>query len=746
MSLLLLLVAPALAYSGGITARTTTGCTCHGASADATTTATFLPASTILLPGDTINVDLLVSTTNGTRTAGGLDVSATGGTLSAGTNTRASAGEITHSARTAMTSGTVTFNFNWTAPTTEGTYTLRGAGNAVNANGANSGDGWNFASDVILTVDDGCNDADGDGYEDCADDCNDGDATIHPLADEHCDGVDEDCDGTVDESPVDGTTWYGDTDADGYFGDTAVQVACSSPGAAWGTVDLDCDDTRAAINPDGTETCNGWDDDCDGTIDEAEAADAVDWYRDNDLDGYGDTDLTMAACDPPTGYVEDGTDCDDTNAGVNPAADEVCDAGATDEDCDGLVDDGDPGVTETLTWYLDADLDGYGTSTWVQACLSPVGYAADGGDCDDASTEYHPGATEVCGDGRDLNCDGLIGTIDADGDGYAACEECNDDDSAISPAAVEACNAYDDDCDGETDEGEAVGSSTWYADIDGDGYGDAATVQLACAAPEGFVNNAEDCLDSDPDVHPGAVEIWYDDLDQNCDGNDDDQDGDTFAADVDCDDVNADIFPGASDAWYDGIDSNCAADSDFDADADGVDSASYGGTDCDDARADTYPGAPDDPYDGVVTDCNPDDEYDVDGDGYDHPTDCDDANSAIHPDATEVWYDGVDQDCDGNDTDQDGDGTPTAKDCDDTDPTVAADCGEDTGETGDSGDSGETGETGVDTADTDADPDTAGGDDKSEGCGCASDAAPAWGWGVALLAAAALGRRSRVRS
>lgn len=148
---LLSISSPALAHSTGITGRSTSGCGgggCHGTTPSAATTATFVPEATTVEPGATILVDFLV--TNAAQSAAGLDVSATGGTLAAGSNTRLSGSEITHSSRTAMTAGTTTFEMSWTAPTTPGTYTLRGAGNAVNSNGANTGDAWNTTTTDII--------------------------------------------------------------------------------------------------------------------------------------------------------------------------------------------------------------------------------------------------------------------------------------------------------------------------------------------------------------------------------------------------------------------------------------------------------------------------------------------------------------------------------------------------------------------------------------------------------------------
>jgi hypothetical protein len=105
-----------------------------------------------------------------------------------------------------------------------------------------------------------------------------------------------------------------------------------------------------------------------------------------------------------------------------------------------------------------------------------------------------------------------------------------------------------------------------------------------------------DCDDLDPDVNPEAGEIWYDGVDQNCDGASDyDADGDGYDSDAyggrDCDDASADAHPGATEVWYDGVDGDCDGRSDFDKDKDGYDSDAYGGTDCDDTNASYHPGA-----------------------------------------------------------------------------------------------------------------------------------------------------------
>jgi hypothetical protein len=517
---------------------------------------------------------------------------------------------------------------------------------------------WPGAPELCDGVDNDCDggvdeglstDADGDGHYQpgsCAgpaDDCDDGAPTRHPGAPELCDQADNDCDGTVDEG------LSVDADGDGFY----APGSCAGPAT-------DCDDSSAnaaSVYPGAPELCDRVDNNCDGAIPPVEA--------DSDGDGFspceGDCDDTVASAYPggqeiPYNGVDDdcmggdlsdvdgdgfdggpgGSDCHDQRADVHPGASEGPGCDGIDGDCDGLVDDGLP--------CTDDDCDGF---------------SEDQGDCNDGVPQVHPGMPESC-DGIDNNCDGLVDDrtpcVDDDGDGFSEDQgDCNDGDPAAYPAAVEVCDGVDNDCDGAVDE------DTPCHDGDGDG----------------FSQDAGDCDDADPAVNPAAVET-PDGLDQDCDGGVDEG---TEAGDDD------------GDGYCEGID----------LDGDGVDDCGDGALpgDCDDSSAATNPAATEVAGDGVDNDCDGVAEpgvRDGDGDGWADDLDCDPLDPTVHPGATEL-PDAVDQDCDGridegtlagdddNDGycegfDLDGDGLPDCGDgslpgdCDDTDPAVAPDASE----------------------------------------------------------------------
>jgi len=141
-------------------------------------------------------------------------------------------------------------------------------------------------------------------------------------------------------------------------------------------------------------------------------------------------------------------------------------------------------------------------------------------DCDDTDASIYPGAEDIPNNDIDEDCDGEDVTTfsDDDGDGVTSETDCDDTNPDIYPGAPEICNGIDDNCDGNIDEGLPI--LTYYADVDQDGFGDLATFVESCDLPNGFVVNAEDCDDTDPNINPDAMEILDNGIDEDCDGED----------------------------------------------------------------------------------------------------------------------------------------------------------------------------------------------------------------------------------
>ena len=385
--------------------------------------------------------------------------------------------------------------------------------------------------------------------------------------------------------------------------------------------------------------------------------------EDKDLDGY---------------FVGDGcrvgtiVDCDDTNAAIYPQAVEVCD-NQIDENCDGA----DKACDDPCV-----DLDKDGADGKTAECPA-------GTDCDDADNDVYPGATELCGNKVDEDCDGAdlacpAECLDADKDNHMAktddCPQgtdCDDADNDIHPDAVEICgNKVDEDCDGKDED-----CPPECNDGDGDGYG-----------------SGDDCIDWDCNdgndkVHPGAEEICDNGIDDDCVDGDadcpdtcDDGDEDGFGIGgacvvQDCNDEDKTVFPGAEeicgndkDEDCDGADQPCVQCVDEDGDGYGEGDACTG-PDCDDSNPEVNPASSEVCGNGLDDDCLDGDQEctepceDKDNDGYGvgggcTGPDCNDGDPEINPAAAEICENGKDDDCQGGDAECPAPNCESDYDCD----------------------------------------------------------------------------------
>ncbi len=253
-------------------------------------------------------------------------------------------------------------------------------------------------------------DADGDSSNGCELECTPSNNGI-----EICDGVDNDCNGVVDDGFDTGpcTVGTGACEATGNY-------VCSDDGSS-----SSCDATAGTPSD---EVCgDGVDNDCDGQVDEDDAVDAQTWYADSDGDGFGDPSTGVHQCDAPAGDVTDNTDCDDSDASVHLQ----------------------------MQGYADQDGDGFTTGGVQTLCTDgslPAGYVdtQHAGDCDDSDDAVNPAADEVCGDSIDNDCDGQVDDpsavdaktwyVDCDGDGYAA-DVGGSRTACTKPAAPSGCSS-----------------------------------------------------------------------------------------------------------------------------------------------------------------------------------------------------------------------------------------------------------------------------------------------------------------
>ena len=319
-------------------------------------------------------------------------------------------------------------------------------------------------------------------------------------AQEQCNGADDNCDGNIDEGAGGDAceVTSGDWTCEGVWVCANSELACDAP------------EPKA-------EECNGVDDNCDGFTDEGfpnsdndNIANCVDTDDDDDGvldDGNGDGESGTFPCSPESGVTEG---CDD-NCPETPNADQG------DKDGDKIGDVCDD----------DADNDGFNKEL----------------DCDDLDSTVGCESFYFDGDHDGVaDCDVKLCLCEAEGDyAYETCEidDCDDTKDTVGPGFEEICDDLDNDCDGFTDEG--------TPDTDGDGEGDACDLD----------DDDDAILDVDDNCPLVENNDQLDtDGDQAGDACDDDDDDDSWDDVDDCEPLNAEIHPEAGELCND-LDDDC---------------------------------------------------------------------------------------------------------------------------------------------------------------------------------------------
>ena len=457
----------------------------------------------------------------------------------------------------------------------------------------------------------------------CAPDCDD-----KECGEDGCKGTCGECSGDtpfcVEHSCV------GECDAD------CVNSECGDDGCGGSCGECTCGDCGDGICTATAEVCDGYDNDCDEITDNGfddhdddGLADCVDEDDDNDsvldqsdncpvvhnpeqVNTDEDSEGDLCDEDDDNDQVPDNADCAPLDPDTHVGAVEACDG--VDNNCDQIVDNGFPDYDEDgMADCVDEDDDADNVMDAVDNCVLDVnpgqedldqdgiGDACDedtDGDGDPNATDCAPmdpkrfhGNEEAC-DGVDNDCVGgvPVGEFDMDEDGFAGCEgDCNDSNKGVYPGQKEDCDtAFDDNCDGNGNDEDALGCAVWYKDEDEDGFGGAEAKCFCYPKAPYTAETFEDCNDEDFSINPTATEdCTTPEVDENCDGSmndqsalycdlfykDADEDGygvpqsqclcvpaGLFTADnvMDCDDTNPNVKPGVEeDCLTIDVDDNC---------------------------------------------------------------------------------------------------------------------------------------------------------------------------------------------
>jgi len=374
-----------------------------------------------------------------------------------------------------------------------------------------------FNSDYSCKANVLCKDYDDDGYADvnsttepshpewwseCTSpviDCSIYNSSINPNATEVCNGVDDNCDGSVDEG-LPSQTYYRDNDEDGYGNNSDNITSCTTPPVSYILNNQDCNDNNTGINPGAAEVCDNVDNNCDGQIDES--------LVNNSTCGVG-------ACYRSVSQTCSAGSWTPSCSAGTPST-ETCNN--IDDDCDGSVDEG---LTNTAT-------------CGVGACYRSVSQTCSAGSWTPSCTAGTP-STETC-NGIDDDCDSVVdnsltapsqicyagvGACRNSGIEYQTCNGASGWSSTYSgctavagTAGIETCNNIDDDCDGSIDE-------DWI------NYSERSSYKNS--------NQQGVCSDSLQQCSDGAWTDWYSSLnmasyqstESTCDNKDNDCDGST---------------------------------------------------------------------------------------------------------------------------------------------------------------------------------------------------------------------------